>query len=35
MSVISREVVRSVWSCCHVDWCYMGANGASGGVLLM
>jgi len=34
MSVISREVVRSLWGC-HVDWCYMGANGASGGVLLM
>jgi exonuclease III len=35
MAVISREVVRSLWGCRYVDWCYMGASGASGGVLLM
>jgi exonuclease III len=27
MDVISREVVRSLWDCYHVDWCYFGANG--------
>jgi len=35
MSVISREVVRSLWGCYHVDWCYLGANGVSGEILLM
>jgi hypothetical protein len=35
MAVISREVVQSLWGCIHVDWCYLGANGASGGILLM
>jgi len=35
MTVISREVVRSLWGCYHVDWCYLGANGALGGILLM
>jgi len=35
MAVISREVVRSLWGCNQVDWCYLGANGASGGILLM
>jgi len=23
------------YACFHVDWCYLGANGASGGILLM
>jgi len=35
MEVISREVVRSVWGCIHVDWLYLGSRRASGGVLLM
>jgi hypothetical protein len=35
MAIIFREVVRSLWGCYHVDWCYLGANGASGGILLM
>jgi exonuclease III len=35
MEVISREVVRSLWGCHHVDWCFMGASGASGGILIM
>jgi exonuclease III len=35
MAVISREVVRSLWGCHYVDWCYMEASGASGGILLM
>jgi hypothetical protein len=35
MEVITREVVRSLWGCQHVDWCFMGASGASGGILIM
>jgi hypothetical protein len=35
MAVISRDVVRSLWSCHYVDWCYIGASRASGGILLM
>lgn len=35
MAIISREVVRSLWGCNQVDWCYLGVNGASGGILLM
>jgi exonuclease III len=35
MEVITSEVVRSLWGCHHVDWCYMGASGASGGILIM
>jgi hypothetical protein len=35
MEVINIEVVRSVWGCVHVDWIYLGARGASGGILLM
>jgi exonuclease III len=35
MTVISREVVQSLWGCHYVDRCYMGASGASGGILLM
>jgi exonuclease III len=35
MAVISMEVVRSLWGCHYVDWCYMGANGALGRILLM
>jgi hypothetical protein len=35
MEVINAEVVRSVWGCVHVDWIYLGARGASGGILLM
>jgi hypothetical protein len=35
MAVISRKVVRSLWGYRYVDWCYMGARGVSGGLLLM
>jgi hypothetical protein len=35
MDVITREVVRSLWGGQHVDWMYRGANGASGGILLL
>jgi hypothetical protein len=32
---ISRRVVKSVWGCRYVDWCYVAAFGAAGGILLM
>jgi hypothetical protein len=35
MEFITRVVVRSLWGCQHVDWCYMGARGASGGILIL
>jgi hypothetical protein len=35
MEVISRAVVSSLSGCQRVDWCYMGASGASGGILIM
>jgi exonuclease III len=35
MEVITGAVVRRLWGCQHVDWCYMGASGASGGILIM
>jgi exonuclease III len=35
MEVITRAVVRSLWGCQHVDWCYMETSGASGGILIM
>ena len=33
LEVISREVIRSLWGGQHVDWCYLGSSGASGGIL--
>jgi hypothetical protein len=35
MEVINIGVVQSVWGCVYVDWIYLGARGASGGILLM
>jgi hypothetical protein len=35
LEYISREVVRSLCGCLHVDWCYLGVRGASGGFWLM
>jgi hypothetical protein len=32
---ISRRDVISVWGCPYVDWCYVAAIGAAGGILLM
>ena len=31
----TRELGRSLWGCAHMDWCYSGSQGASGGILLM
>jgi hypothetical protein len=35
MEVITRKVVRSLWGCQNVDWCYMGVSGASSCILIM
>jgi len=31
----SRNFVRSLWRCNHVDWCCLDASGASGGILIL
>jgi exonuclease III len=35
LELISTAIVRSLWRCHHVDWMFLGSNGASGGILLM
>ena len=35
MELITRQTVRSLWGCLHVDWIYLGSVGASGGILVM
>jgi hypothetical protein len=35
LELISNAIVRSLWRCHHVDWMFLGSNGASGGILLM
>jgi exonuclease III len=35
VQVVTRELVQSLWGCAQVDWCYLGAQGASGGILIM
>uniref|UniRef100_A0A2N9II99 Uncharacterized protein n=1 Tax=Fagus sylvatica TaxID=28930 RepID=A0A2N9II99_FAGSY len=35
LDFIDRGVVRSLWGIHHVDWLYLGSEGASGGILLM
>jgi hypothetical protein len=32
---ISNSLVRSLWGCHFVDWCYLASHGASGGILIM
>jgi len=32
---LSRNVLRSLWGCNHVDWCSMDSNGALEGILIM
>lgn len=31
----NRKILRSLWSCAHMDWVYLASNGASGGVVVM
>jgi exonuclease III len=35
LELITTAIVRSLWRCHHVDWMFLGSNGASGGILLM
>ncbi|KAG2705942.1 hypothetical protein I3760_05G081100, partial [Carya illinoinensis] len=35
LKLINRNMVRSIWSCTYVDWVYLAAKGASGGILVM
>ena len=35
LKLITNTIVRSLWRCHHVDWMFLGSNGASGGILLM
>ena len=32
---LSRGLIRSLWGGHHVDWLFVGSNGASGGILLL
>ncbi|KAG2671361.1 hypothetical protein I3760_14G131900 [Carya illinoinensis] len=35
LKLICRKMVRSIWSYTYVDWVYLAAKGASGGILVM
>lgn len=35
MEYISKEVIRNLWGCQHVDWSYLESRGDFGGILLM
>jgi len=35
LEFISNNLVRSLWGCPFVDWCYLASCGASGGMLIM
>ena len=35
LELISRRVINSIWGYPYVDWCYVAAIGAAGGILLM
>jgi len=35
LEIISNNIVRSMWVCEFVDWCYLASCGASCGILLM
>ena len=35
LDLITRGIVQSLWGIHHVDWVYLGFEGASGGILLM
>ena len=32
---IKKNTIRSLWGGHHVDWLFVGSNGASGGILLL
>lgn len=35
MELITRDSIRSLWGCQHVDWLYSSSIGALGGILVM
>ncbi len=35
LELVTRRLVRSLWSCHYVDWVFLGSVGASGGILIM
>jgi hypothetical protein len=35
LEFIPNNIVRSLWGCPYVDWCYLASCGASGGMLIM
>jgi hypothetical protein len=35
LDFIDRGIIRSLWGIQHVDWLYLGSEGASGGILMM
>ncbi|KAG6666667.1 hypothetical protein CIPAW_01G048000 [Carya illinoinensis] len=35
MCSIDRHIIRSLWSCSFVGWCYLTSSGALGGVLVL
>jgi hypothetical protein len=35
LDFIDRGIVRSLWGIHHVDWLYLGSEGALGGILMM
>ena len=35
LELITQGIVRNIWGSHHLDWVYLGSNGASGGILLM
>ncbi|KAG2678369.1 hypothetical protein I3760_11G000300 [Carya illinoinensis] len=35
LKLVTRKILRSVWSCPYVDWVYLALNGALGGIRVM
>jgi hypothetical protein len=35
LEIISNNIVRSLWGCHFVDWCYLASCGASSDILIM
>jgi endonuclease/exonuclease/phosphatase family metal-dependent hydrolase len=35
LDFVSNSLVRSLWGCHFVDWCYLASRGAAGGILIM
>ena len=35
LKIISRRIIRSIWSCQYVGWIYLPSKGASGCILVM